>query len=264
MEHTDTTLPGLHQDLQQVVVGISHELNNPNAFIRLNAANLKKLFWFLRPCLEEYGVNHPGGKLGPFTVTEIQARINGALDSILDASVRIITVADKLKQLSTHPLEEFTRISMAEVVREELEHHRFYLEKVTRLAVEIPPEEDFPVKGHKLQLGQAFSTLVINGADAIQEKYGEEGPEKGLLRVTLSAGEGRVRIRVSDNGTGMSEETLKKIRTPYFSTKPQGKGDGLGIPICESILKRHGGELVIESEEGSGTEALMDLPRWED
>jgi len=264
MSTRETTVCEPGAALNQVVVGIAHELNNPNAFIRINATNLKKMLWLLRPCLEEYQERHPGEKLGPFTIPEIRSKIDGAVESILEATVRIIMVADKLKELTSAPLDQAAPVSLLDLVRQEIQHHRFYLERVTRLEVRAEPEGRYLVEGHRLQLGQAAAILLINGADAIQERYGEESPRKGLLLVELQEEGDRVLLRVRDNGTGMSPETLEKALTPYFTTKPQGKGDGLGLPICQSIVRRHGGELRLVSREGEGTEAVISLPRWKE
>jgi signal transduction histidine kinase len=69
-----------------------------------------------------------------------------------------------------------------------------------------------------------------------------------------------IQISISDNGQGIPSEIKDKIFQPFFTTKPTGQGTGLGLSLSYDIVKAHGGELVVESEEGEGTEFKITLP----
>jgi signal transduction histidine kinase len=250
--------------LDQIILGIAHELNNPNAYIRMNLTNLKKMFWMLRPCLEEYAGNHPETSLGPYTLPKIQSKINQQLESALEATVRIITIADKLKQCTSDSLATSSVHSLSEVILDMLRAHRFLLDRCGSIEFDYSESESYPVSCYRLQLEQALSVLLTNACDAVVERYGEEAVESGRIDLTLSKGEERIVIRITDNGCGMSRETLDKVFTPYFTTKPQGQGDGLGMAICRSIIQRHDGSIEIKSEENQGTEVVIKLPIGED
>ena len=247
--------------LDQVILGIAHELNNPNAFVRLSATNLKKMLWMLRPCLDAYEKSHPAERFGPYTLEQLRAKINQQVESILDATVRIIVIADKLKQCTSDSLEQFTVVSMLDVLRDMVEAHRFLLDRCTTLEISFDEQGSYAVEGYRLQLEQAVSVLLTNACDAIQERYGDEALEKGRIQLSLEHRPGLVVLRCADNGCGMGPATLEKAFVPYFTTKPQGMGDGLGLPISRSIATRHGGNLRLESEEGEGTTVVMELPR---
>ena len=69
-----------------------------------------------------------------------------------------------------------------------------------------------------------------------------------------------IEIRVADNGKGMPKDVRDKVFQPFFTTKPTGQGTGLGLSLSYDIIKAHGGTLEVESEEGKGTEFIINLP----
>ena len=105
-------------------------------------------------------------------------------------------------------------------------------------------------------LENAIINLVANARDAM--------PEGGRLTVEVARAENptaaRAEIRVSDTGFGMSPETLAKARTPFFTTKPEGRGTGLGLPLVCDFARRCGGAMTIESAPGDGTCVTLRLP----
>ena len=108
------------------------------------------------------------------------------------------------------------------------------------------------------QLHQVLINLLNNAIDAIVEKHGSEGGE-----LTVSAGpggDGKAVISVKDNGSGISPEDLKKVFTPFFTTKPVGQGTGLGLSVCLGIIDSMGGTMEVSSEKGVGTTFTIQLP----
>jgi len=108
------------------------------------------------------------------------------------------------------------------------------------------------------QLQQVLLNLFNNAIDAITEKHGYEGGELSIL-----AGpdrDGIVQISVTDNGAGISPENLKKVFTPFFTTKPPGQGTGLGLSVCYGIVDDMGGTMEVASEKGVGTTFTVRLP----
>ena len=71
---------------------------------------------------------------------------------------------------------------------------------------------------------------------------------------------GTVEIRVTDNGTGVSQQVVDKIFQPFFTTKPTGEGTGLGLSLSYDIIKAHGGELLVDSEDDQSTTFVVQLP----
>jgi len=104
------------------------------------------------------------------------------------------------------------------------------------------------------QMEQLFINLVNNSVDAM--------PEGGRLSLTVETepGDPRWLISLADTGSGIPAEVLPKVFRPMFTTKPDGKGTGLGLAICREIVRAHGGEIHILSEEGKGTTMRFPLP----
>ncbi|MBI3108180.1 MAG: GAF domain-containing protein [Candidatus Rokubacteria bacterium] len=130
-----------------------------------------------------------------------------------------------------------------------------------RIVVRALPEP-VPLRADAQMLQQLFLNLLTNALDAI------EGD--GEVRVTanvVEAGHGArarreiVEISVADNGGGIAAENLPKVFDPFFTTKEVGKGTGLGLPICQSIVEQHGGTIEIKSDGiGKGTLVTVKLP----
>ncbi len=106
----------------------------------------------------------------------------------------------------------------------------------------------------KDQLQEVFVILILNALDAV--------PGKGTLSITTvyDKKEGNVVIKVSDTGKGIKREDLKKIGEPFFTTKGEGKGAGLGLATAYGIIERHNGTISVESTPGKGTTFTIKLP----
>jgi two-component system sensor histidine kinase RegB len=120
----------------------------------------------------------------------------------------------------------------------------------SRLIIETPPNlgsVELPVEA----TAQALSALVNNGFDA---------SAGGAVSLSMSAGENGVRFVVSDQGEGMDPATVARVAEPFFTTKPAGKGMGLGAFLAHLFATRMGGSLVYDSAPGKGTTAMLSLP----
>jgi signal transduction histidine kinase/ActR/RegA family two-component response regulator len=108
------------------------------------------------------------------------------------------------------------------------------------------------ILGNPSELREVFTNIIFNAVDAM--------PEGGQLTIsTLFQTDGQVEVRVSDTGIGMSEEVKKRVFDPFFTTKGV-TNSGLGMSVSYGIIKRHGGEILIESEPGKGTTFVIHLP----
>jgi signal transduction histidine kinase len=108
--------------------------------------------------------------------------------------------------------------------------------------------------------------LINNAFYAVDEKKkhastssAQNGYEP-IVTVSTKTNNGKVEIKVSDNGNGIPQKMLDKIFQPFFTTKPTGQGTGLGLSLSYDIIKAHGGELKVETKEGEGSEFIIELP----
>ncbi len=217
--------------LDQLIVGVAHELNNPNAFIRLNTSNLQKMFNLLTPCFQDYEAKNPEKKFGPYTLPQLLGMVHQHFNSTMDATTRIITISDKLKQCTASSLQRSVSVSLKEVLDKVIEMHRFLLERRAEVQFITDEKDDYRINGHRLQLEQALTILMTNASDAIVEQFPNDTKAQGKITIQLKREPQRIVIQFTDNGCGMSEEVKAKIFNPYFTTKPRGVGDGLGLSI---------------------------------
>ncbi|HPT00824.1 MAG TPA: HAMP domain-containing sensor histidine kinase, partial [Candidatus Aminicenantes bacterium] len=110
-----------------------------------------------------------------------------------------------------------------------------------------------PVMGNFQQLEQVVINLITNSCQALSS------PDEEVELSTFYE-EGRVKLRVRDQGSGITGESMKHIFDPFYTTKRETGGTGLGLSISYNILKNHGGELIFDSEPGRGTSAIISLP----
>jgi signal transduction histidine kinase len=119
----------------------------------------------------------------------------------------------------------------------------------TEFAIGLPPVRVAPDA-----IQQVIINLVINALDAM------EGGEGAVLTMKTGRDAERVFVEVADNGQGISPAHRKHLFEPFFTTKPVGKGTGLGLSISYSLVREHGGEIVVESEEAKGARFRVTLP----
>jgi signal transduction histidine kinase len=105
---------------------------------------------------------------------------------------------------------------------------------------------------YPVRLEQALVNILNNAVQAIEDD--------GVVRVVTRPKGSVAEIEISDTGVGMSEEKLKSIFKPYFTTKQPGKGTGLGLSIAHSIIEMHSGNIKVKSEVGKGSTFSIDLP----
>ncbi len=119
------------------------------------------------------------------------------------------------------------------------------------------------VQGDTARLEQVMLNLVVNARQALEAIRGERAMKQSALelRITTVIEEGGfVMVKVSDNGAGISPSLLGRIWDPFFTTKEEGVGTGLGLSVVHSIVTEHGGVVDVQSELGRGTEFLVRLP----
>lgn len=127
-------------------------------------------------------------------------------------------------------------------------------------------ETDFDLSIEKVNivpqdLGRVILNLINNAFYAVTEKKNGTGNGyQPMVIVSTKQLSGKVEIKVKDNGNGIPPKVLDKIFQPFFTTKPTGQGTGLGLSLSYDIVKAHGGELKVETNEGDGTAFIIHLP----
>jgi signal transduction histidine kinase len=125
------------------------------------------------------------------------------------------------------------------------------IELVTELDRQLPAVE--VVADH---LTQILMNLLVNAADAVQDVT-DRAPR---VRVCTARRDGAIELAVIDNGAGMAPDVLARAFDEHFTTKPRGKGSGLGLAMCRRLIERRGGHISVESEADSGTTVRVHIP----
>lgn len=120
------------------------------------------------------------------------------------------------------------------------------------ISVRVRAERPAWVSGVQSDLREVLMNLIFNAVDAL--------PQGGWIQIEVSQHRDRVLLRVSDNGTGMSEDVIRHALDPFFTTKPFGEGMGLGLALAHRIIQQHHGSIEIRSAPGDGTTFEISLP----
>ena len=216
--------------LGSLAAGIAHEIRNPLSSIKGFAVYFK----------ERYRQNAEDGRIADVMVNEVE-RLNRVIGQLLEFS-RPVNL-----QRRESALPELVRRAITVIEPETGK-------AAVRIRMEVEPDAP-PVRVDPDRFHQVLLNLLLNAVQAM------EGG--GTLTVSAGpAGEGRVRIAVSDTGKGIASGDMNRIFDPYFTTRPTGTG--LGMAIVHKIVEAHGGEIRVESEPGRGTTASVFLPTGEE
>jgi signal transduction histidine kinase len=130
---------------------------------------------------------------------------------------------------------------------------------VADLDLDLDPEKP-TVEGYPGPLNQVFLNIIVNAAQAIEERVGNTGT-KGRIAIRTGTDETSALIEISDTGNGMEADRIDRIFDPFFTTKEVGKGTGQGLAIAYDIIaNKHGGTIDVASTVGRGTSFTIRLP----
>ncbi|MGO8757612.1 MAG: ATP-binding protein [Terracidiphilus sp.] len=212
-----------------LAAGVAHEINTPLAVISSYAQMLAKQL-------------RGDPRLGP------------VLDKITQQSFRAAEIANGLLNFSRTSTTEFRSTDLNQVIRDTLSllEHQF---KTAQILVDLDLADELPpIHGNPGKLQQVFLNLLLNAKEAM--------PGGGRLRIATLEN-GHVEALVSDSGSGIAPEHLKRIYDPFFTTKNipgDRRGTGLGLSVSYGIIQEHAGKINVESSVGSGTTFHLEFP----
>ena len=241
--------------LGTLVAGIGHEINNPNNFIRLNSQNLSGFWKDIRTALDSAVVAKPGLKLRSIPYESARGMVDDLLKGIIEGSRRIERLLVTLRDFASGDEGALDQVvDLNAVVKSALVIIENTVRKSTsrflfRGASELPH-----VLGNYCQLEQVVINLVNNACQALTSV------EKAVRVETQGESDGRVALKVEDEGVGIPEEDLQHLLDPFFTTRRERGGSGLGLAVTSRIVQNHGGTIVFASEVGKGTVVTVLFP----
>ena len=247
----------------QLAAGVAHEINNPVGFVSSNLGSLQQYVGKLTDLIDRYdarfaALNPPEAVREEIRQLKKQADLDFLRSDIGDLLAESMEGLDRVKKI-VRDMKTFSHVDHAEWQEADLNevlestltvvwHELKYKAEVVRQYGELPRVRCLPA-----QLSQVLMNILVNAAQAI-----ERSPGRIVLATRPHAG--GVELVIEDNGKGMSEDVARRIFEPFFTTKPVGKGTGLGMSISYEIVKRHGGEIRVDSRPGEGSRFTVRLP----
>lgn len=218
--------------LGELSAGVIHEIGNP-----LNFTN--QALFVLRKRLSNIGIEND---------------TNEVIDDMQEGLDRMRGIVRDLREFSHIGEARGVSFSLSEAIHGAL---RMLKKPIEESEIELETELDSAIEiiGVKNQIVQVFANLIHNAVQAM-----ESIERKGTLAITLiESQENLISVKVADNGPGISEDGMKSLFDPFYTTKNPGEGTGLGLSICYRIIEAHGGSIDVASSLPVGTAFTINL-----
>lgn len=215
-----------HASLAEVTTGIAHELAQPLTGIKCIAQNM----------MDDINCNELDSSQASSDLERIASLVDRS-SSIIDH----IRTFSRKRGFTLHPVDINSAILNAiELINIQMKKNS--IDIVFVLDDTIPK-----IWGDNLSLEQLFINLILNSKDAILTRQDEEPYLSGFIKITTTMRENQVVLIIEDNGSGIPEDLITKIWTPFFTTKLKGKGTGIGLSLSHRIIKEHDAEVNIDT-----------------
>ena len=163
---------------------------------------------------------------------------------------RVKDIVDNLKQFSLDSTQGSQVVDLNDVATQTIKlvstqyaSHHYKVES---------PDEKIEITANPGMIKQALMNILLNAAQAI--------PDKGYVKLTLLKNNENVTIKVLDSGEGIEQKNMKRVFEPFFTTRPEGQGQGLGLSTAYTIVEKHKGKISVNSKVGKGTVVTIALP----
>jgi two-component system, NtrC family, sensor kinase len=257
--------------LGEMVAGIAHEIRNPINFIHGNFEFLTNHAESIIKMLQFYLKNSPNSPEIQEMLEELDLEfaikdLPEIINSMKTGSTRLIKIISSLQNFSRLDENQPQKADIYDCLDSTLLilNNRLKAISVQKQSVDLPLISCYPG-----QLSQVFMNIISNAIDALQEKLETSANSNSnwlpkiwiTTQVVKDEQNSWLSIRIADNGNGIPQEVLPHIFDSFFTTKPMGKGTGLGLAISHQIItEKHGGRLLVYSQEEKGTQFDIIIP----
>jgi signal transduction histidine kinase len=228
-----------HASLAELTTGIAHELAQPLTGIKGIAQNM----------IDDIDAEE-------FESLQAVSELL-KISSLVDKSSSII---DHIRNFSKKRILSMKPIDLNKVILDAIDLIQNQLKKNDIDLIFVLDDRIPKVVGDKISLEQLIVNIILNSKDAILEKeFDASSGENGTIRITTFSPANVVTMIIQDNGSGISEDIMHKIWSPFFTTKKRDHGTGIGLSICSKILKDHNANVDIQSNR-QGTQFIINFP----
>ena len=241
-----------------LVSGVAHEINNPTGLILLEVPNLKRYNTDASKVLDRYYRDNGEFTCGGLPYSRMREEVPRSLEKIMESGKRIKRIVDDLKEFArggdstTSETVDLNAVTQASV--------RLVEPSLRKAAARFSAtyDEDLPrIRGNAQRIEQVLVNLILNACQALPESGGG---------IALTTGHDTVRgtviFRLVDEGSGILPEHLARLTDPFFTTKRDQGGTGLGLSVSAGIVKEQGGTLEFASPPDGGTAVTLTLPAY--
>ena len=239
-----------------LVSGVAHEINNPTGLLLFNIPVFKKIFQVTQESLDEKYEESGDFLVGGMKYSSLREQIPNMLDEMEESAQRIKRIVSDLKDFARMETAEINeRVDINKSVEAAVRLLKNSIKKSTK-HFSLDCGQSLPqVNGNGQRLEQVLVNLILNGCQALTDME-----QRVSVKTFYDADAGEVCVEVEDEGSGMTEDSLAHILDPFFTTKRDEGGTGLGLSVSSGIVKEHSGRLEFRSVLGEGTCATLSLP----
>lgn len=237
----------IDERLIQFLIEFKIYTGNPSVFENLN--NLfNRIVQYYYQCSEVE-------KCVSLDILEFIGRIYENISRIIHSSKNISKLVQSLRSYSRTSKNEFLKVNLSQIVQDTLHLLSHTIKNKIKIALELSYNDS--LEGDANQIQQILINLIMNSYQALMSS---KNPDPTVIIKTKELNENTVQIQVIDNGPGIPKEIQDLIWDPFFTTKAQGEGTGLGLGIVRNIVENHNGKIYFESNE-KGTTFFIELPK---
>lgn len=238
-----------------LVAGISHEINNPNNYILANAEILKGMAEDIVQFLNMVEDGGDSRRFAGLPVDSLTKTVPHMIDAILDGARRIRSIVAELKDYARRGRESKTLNDLNQIADNALLLVGHQISRFTDHFEFRRSPVPVPVLCSAQQIEQVLINLILNALESLERR--DQG---AALEIGIDEKREHAIATVTDQGIGISPDDAERVFEPFFTTRLDRGGTGLGLSISRSIIKRHDGEISIESQPGRGTRVTVSLP----
>jgi len=237
-----------------LVSGVAHEINNPSSLLLLNLPVIKEVYQDAEEVLEAHYEHHGDFYLGGLPYSRMREAILPMLDDMLTGTNRIRRIVDDLRDFARQTPSELTeKVDLNNVVATAIR----LVDNTIRQSCNdfsVSYEPALPLfSGNAQRIEQVVINLIVNACQALTSS------EQSIRIRTYSSSDNSVCLDVIDKGRGIDQDNLVRLGDPFFTTRREQGGTGLGLSVSHRIVEEHGGTLNYHSILGKGTRVKLTL-----
>ncbi|QTA81110.1 Two component system response regulator, PAS domain-containing [Desulfonema limicola] len=235
--------------------GIAHEINNPNGVIMLNVPMLFTYWKGIVPILNRHMELKGDFKSGNTLYSKLIERVPYLFEQTLESSVRIKKIVSELKDFARQDVLEMTEVNINKVLKAAVGLVSNKIKNTTNRFKVCYEKDSSLVKGNFQRLEQVFINILINACESLTNK------NQGIfVNISSDKKKNTVKIQIQDQGAGIKTEDMHNLFNPFFTTKRDIGGTGLGLSVSHSIITEHRGTMTLESVPEQATVCTITLP----